>query len=104
MTEKKPDGVKTRPLVQRVGNWVTGIAFAMLLTGMWVAEKPHVHPVLIAVVFILLALVLTEAFRWAAFDRPAELNRKFPISSKELRRRTREFFDSLNNPRSRPPF
>jgi len=103
MKEKNPDGLKTRPLVQRVGNWVMGIGFAMLLTGIWVA-KPHVHPVLIAVVFILLALVLTEFFRWSAFDRPAELHRKFPISSKELRRRTREFFDSLNNRRSRPPF
>jgi len=53
MQEKKPDGVKTRPLVQRVGNWVMGVAFAMLLTGMWVAEKPDAHPLVIAVVFII---------------------------------------------------
>jgi hypothetical protein len=34
---------------------------------------------------------------WALVDRPDELNKKFPISSKELRRRKKEIYDWLDS-------
>jgi hypothetical protein len=34
---------------------------------------------------------------WALVDRPAELDRKFPTSSKELRRRKKELYDWLDS-------
>jgi len=36
--------------------------------------------------------------RWVFFQRRAELNKKIPVSSKELRKRKKEFFDSLERP------
>lgn len=34
-------------------------------------------------------------WRWVFFERGPELDRKIPVSSKELRRRKKEFFDDL---------
>ena len=47
--------------------------------------------------FVFVALWIGFYFTgvWAAVDRPAELNRKLPVSSKELRRRKKEFYDWL---------
>lgn len=33
--------------------------------------------------------------KWVFIDRPAELNRKYPTGSAELRRQRKAFFDSL---------
>ena len=38
---------------------------------------------------------------WAMVDRPAELDRKFPISNKELRARKKAFYSWLNSQRRR---
>jgi len=35
------------------------------------------------------------AWHWVFVERPAELDRKIPISSQELRRRKKQFYDSL---------
>jgi hypothetical protein len=34
-------------------------------------------------------------WKWFFYERPAELEKKLPITSKELRRRKREFYDNL---------
>ena len=34
---------------------------------------------------------------WAAVDRPAELDKKIPVNSKELRRRRKQFYDWLTS-------
>jgi hypothetical protein len=34
---------------------------------------------------------------WMLVERPAELDKKFPISSKELRRRRKEFYDWVDS-------
>ncbi len=67
--ETKPEDAKPRPLVQRLGAWVMGIAFATMVTGFWLDMRPQVHLVLIVIVFVLLSLVLTVLWRWMMFDR-----------------------------------
>jgi hypothetical protein len=48
-------------------------------------------------IFIALWIGFYFAGVWAVVDRLAELARKFPISSKELRRRTKAFYDQLSS-------
>jgi hypothetical protein len=49
----------------------------------------------LTVIFIALWIGIYFAGNWAAVDRPAELDRKFPTSSKQLRARTKAFYDWL---------
>jgi drug/metabolite transporter (DMT)-like permease len=46
---------------------------------------------------LLLGIGFYYAGGWASTARPAELKKKYPISSKELRRITREFYESLSS-------
>ncbi len=66
---------------------LTGLA----LGGLW--PRIGMWPSLL----ILGALAIGFYFvgKWVFIDRPAELKRKYPISSGEHRRREKEFFDSL---------
>jgi hypothetical protein len=45
--------------------------------------------------FFLLWFLFSFVWRWVFFERGPELDRKIPVSSKELRRRKKEFFDDL---------
>jgi hypothetical protein len=45
--------------------------------------------------FFLLWILFSFVWRWVFFERSAELDKKIPVSSKELRKRKKEFFDSL---------
>jgi len=47
------------------------------------------------IVFFLLWFLFSFVWRWVFFERGPELDRKIPVSSKELRRRNKEFFDDL---------
>jgi hypothetical protein len=47
--------------------------------------------------FIVLWMGFYVAGVWAFTERRAELDSKFPISSKELRRRKKEFYDWLGS-------
>jgi hypothetical protein len=48
-----------------------------------------------AILLLALGLGFYLAGVWAFLDRPVELDRKIPVSSKELRRRKKEFYDWL---------
>jgi hypothetical protein len=48
-------------------------------------------------VFIALWVGFYFTGTWAIIDRPAELDRKFPINSRELRRRKKEFYDWVDS-------
>jgi hypothetical protein len=58
---------------------------------------PGMHVWLVWLIFICLFMGLYCAGFWALVDRPAELDRKFPTSSKELRRRKKELYDWLDS-------
>jgi hypothetical protein len=53
--------------------------------------------VLVVIIFIALSIGFYSAGIWVAIDRPVELDKKFPIGSKELRRRKKAFFDWLDS-------
>jgi hypothetical protein len=49
----------------------------------------------VAAMFVVLWIGGSYAFLWAMGERVDELAKKIPISSRELRRRKKEFYDSL---------
>ena len=57
-----------------------------------------ISPTLGIIVFAFSAIGFALAFYWILelyLNRPDELRKKIPITSKELRRRTKRFYDSL---------
>jgi hypothetical protein len=58
---------------------------------------PELHIALSCLVFVFLWIGFYLAGVWTLVDRPAELNRKLPISSQELRRRRKAFYDWLDS-------
>lgn len=71
--------------------------YATLIIGTVYELWSGLHITLALLIFIALWIGFYFAGVWAAVDRPAELNRKFPISSKELRRRKKTFYDWLDS-------
>jgi len=69
--------------------------YSTLITGATYGFLGGLRFGLVLSIFIGLWIAIYFAGVWAAVDRPAELIRKFPISSKELRRRKKEFYDWL---------
>ena len=63
---------------------ITGIVY-----GFWVTA--HLALLIFAVLWI--GFYFTGI--WTIVDRPAELSRKFPVSSKELHKRKKAFYDWL---------
>jgi hypothetical protein len=88
---------KHKPLrsLYRVGLWVCALASATLVTVAVESSTPHFGPG--AVLSIFLAAWVASYFvgHWVMVERPAELRKKYPLSSKELRRRDKEFYDNL---------
>jgi hypothetical protein len=46
-------------------------------------------------IFAILAVAFYVLWMWVFFEHPAEIAKKLPISSKELHRKKKEFFDNL---------
>ncbi len=59
--------------------------------GLW----PRIGMVPSGVILISLGIGFYFLAKWIVVARPAELDKKFPTISAELRRRKKEFFDSL---------
>jgi disulfide bond formation protein DsbB len=70
-----------------------GTTYATLITAMVGSFWSGTRIALIVIMFIALWIGFYFAGIWTMVERPAELNRKFPISSKELRRRKKAFYD-----------
>jgi hypothetical protein len=86
---------ENKPLVQRVGIWLYALASAVLAL---VAFHPNVRPIFLLVTFVVVWLLFRIVWGWVFFQRRAELDKKIHVSSKELRKRKKEFFDSLDRP------
>ncbi len=71
--------------------------FSILVTYVIYGAWPGLHISLILILFIGLWAGFYLAGIWAILYRPEELNRKFPLSGKELRRRKNEFYDWLSS-------
>jgi hypothetical protein len=80
---------------------VWGVLFAIPFGSLVAITTRHVWPGLNISLILLLFVVLCVGFYftgvWMMVDHPAELHRKFPISSKELRRRRKEFYDWVDS-------
>jgi hypothetical protein len=81
--------------VNRIAAWLYGLSSAALATLAIREFLPSLGIRPFALIFFGLWIVSVFAWRWIFFDRPRELDRKMPISSRELRKRKKEFFDRL---------
>lgn len=86
---------------KRHGGQITGLlyagVFAPLIAAMVHGRWPRLPIVLIVIIFVALIIGFYFVGIWVAIDRPAELDKKFPISSKELRRRKKALFEWLDS-------
>ena len=82
-------------LAKRVAAWLCALAFAVLAL---VAFHPNVRPIFLLVIFVAMWVLFRIVWGWVFFQRRAELDKKIPVSSKELRKRKKKFFDSLQRP------
>jgi hypothetical protein len=57
--------------------------------------NPHAAPGIVLSVFLITWVASCFVGHWIMLERPDELRKKYPISSKELRRKNREFYDNL---------
>jgi len=69
--------------------------YATLATGIVFGIWRGLPATLVLLIFVALWIGFYFTGIWIAVDRPDELKRKFPIGSKELSRRKREFYDWL---------
>jgi len=72
-----------------------GLASAVLAL---VAFHLNVRPIFLVVIFVAMWILFRIFWGWVFFQRRAELDKKIPVRSKELRKRKKEFFDSLERP------
>jgi hypothetical protein len=86
---------ENKPLVQRIGTWLYALASAVLAL---VAFHPNVRPIFLLVMFVAMWLLFRIVWGWVFFQRRAELDKEIYVSSTELRKRKKEFFDSLDRP------
>jgi uncharacterized protein YacL len=86
--------------VRHAGNKVIAVTLAAgvalivwkLSTGRVISQTVGIVAFLVA--FIVFAVVFYSFLEWFS-NRPDEIARRVPTSSKELRRKTKQFFDNL---------
>jgi hypothetical protein len=82
-----------RLLLHRIGIILLALLFAVPVTFAF-SRNSHPYPIL-PVVFVARLCASILVLNWVFFTEPERLKKKLPISSKELHRREREFFDKL---------
>jgi hypothetical protein len=87
-----------KPRVQRVGAWLYALFSAALTIAAFGGLYPNFRPRSLLIVFLVLWILFSFVWRWVFFERGPELKNKIPVSSKELRKRKKEYFDDLQRP------
>jgi hypothetical protein len=82
-----------RSLLQQIGIALCALPFAALVTVVF-RTSSQFRPIL-GIVFVVAYCVSYLVLYWVFFTRPEYLRKKLPISSKELQRRTKEFYENL---------
>jgi hypothetical protein len=98
MRDKGHNGPEPKPrkrLFVRIGITATALPAATLLTVLIRSMNPGLRPGAVFVIFLGACIACYLVWNWIFFERAAELEKRIPISSKELRRRTKEFYDNL---------
>jgi membrane protein implicated in regulation of membrane protease activity len=78
--------------VRHAGNKVLAVPLAAGVA--LIVWKLSIGIVAFLVTFVVLAVVFYSFLEWFS-DRPDEIAKRVPTSSKELRRKTKQFFDNL---------
>jgi hypothetical protein len=87
--------------MQKVGHTVlavppaAGAALIVWKLSIWRVISQTTGLVAFLVTFIVFAVVLYSLFAWLFRKRPDEIAKRVPTPSKELRRKTKQFFDNL---------
>jgi hypothetical protein len=87
--------------MQKIGHTVLAVLFAapaaliVWKLSIWRVIGPTSGLAFFVVTFIVFAVVLYLLFEWLFRKRPDEIAKRIPAPSKELRRRTKQFFDNL---------
>ena len=89
--------ISSKKTTGRVWGIVLATMFAPTITAIIHNLKPELHIALTFLTFVCLWIGFYFTGNWILVERPAELDRKFPISSKELRRRKKEFYDWVDS-------
>lgn len=88
--------------VRHAGNLVfaiplaAGAALIVWKLSFWRILSQTLGLVFFFVTFIVFAVVLYSLSEWY-WNRPDEITKRVPTNSKELRRKTKEFYDNLRN-------
>ena len=97
ITPKKPDWEIT---TRHAGNVVLavplalGVALIVWKLSFWRLVSSTLGHIFFVVAAIVLAVVFYSMLEWY-WNRPSQLAKRIPISSKELRRRKKQFYDNL---------
>jgi hypothetical protein len=97
LTPKKPDWEKT---MRHAGNVVLAVPLALGMAlivwklSFWRLISSTLGRMFFVVAAIVFAIVFYSMLEWY-WKRPGQLVKMIPISSKELRRRKKQFYDSL---------
>jgi hypothetical protein len=86
----------SRP-VQRIAAVIFAILFATAFISNLLPSHPELRPKTLFLLFGIFAgscVAFYFVMMWV-FRRPAELSKKLPVRSKELRRKRQRFYDSL---------
>jgi glucan phosphoethanolaminetransferase (alkaline phosphatase superfamily) len=87
--------------MQKIGHTVLAVVFAapaafiVWKLSIWRVIGPTFGLVFFLVTFVVFALVFYSFLEWLFRKRPDEIAKRVPTPSKELRRRTKQFFDNL---------
>jgi hypothetical protein len=90
-----PNKTSGQRLLYRVGLWICALVPAALVTAAIQGSNADLRSGVTLAIFTLSWIASYFVAHWAMFERSAELRRKYPVSSKELRRRQKEFYDNL---------
>ena len=97
LTPKKPDweiSMRQAGSVVLAVPLALGVALIVWKVSFWRLVSPILGRIFFVVAAIVLAVVFYSILEWY-WNRPGQLAKRIPISSKEVRRRTRRFYDSL---------
>jgi hypothetical protein len=91
------DGPKT-PRIERIGCGVMSGTLAIGVTVLFGAKLVHPSPAILLIFFAASWGLIYLLWEWAFITRPRQVRKNVPITSKEWRRRLKQFYDNL--PRS----
>jgi hypothetical protein len=83
------------PRIQRIGNGIISAMLAIGVTTLFGAKSGRPSLAAILVFFVAAWGLFYMLWGWVFVTRPREVKKNVPITSKEWRRRQKQFYDNL---------